>query len=132
MNLGSKSTAIVNFDGTLQNKEKEDVEAYVADGKIELQQWWSASEKQEAEIADTISVTYTKVEVVYEYSAGELTSLQGDVNKDGQFDAADAQALQAYLLAAGTLADWSAGDYDGNGRLNAVDLTMMKRELLNA
>ena len=29
------------------------------------------------------------------------------------------------------LADWQAGDLDGNGRLNAADLTLMKRELMH-
>lgn len=125
LNLGSGSKATVLFDGTLSNDE-EDVEAYVADGKVELQTWWSASEKQEAEIDDEISVTYTKVEVVYEYP-GE--SLRGDVNADGQFNIADAVALQKYLLTAGKLTDWQAGDFDENGKLNAVDLSLMKRAL---
>lgn len=130
MDLGSGSTASVSFDGTLQNKEKEDVEAYVADGKVELQQWWTASEKQEAEIADEITVNYTKIEVVYEYSGNEPEPVKGDVNKDGEFGAADVRALQAYLLAGEKLADWSAGDLDGNGKLTAADLAAMKRMML--
>ncbi len=129
MSLGSGSSATVTFDGTLQNEDKEDVEAYVADGKIELQQWWSASEKQEAEIEDEIAVKYTKVQVVYEYSA-DAEDVSGDVNADGKFDVKDAVALQKYLLTAGTLADWKAGDFDGSGRINAIDLTLMKQTLL--
>ncbi len=35
-----------------------------------------------------------------------------------------------YLLADGTLTDWQTGDFDGNGRLNAIDLTLMKRALM--
>lgn len=127
LTLGSGSTATVQFDGTLKNDDDEYIPAFVADGKIELQKWWDASEKQEAEIEDEITVTYTKVEVVYEYP-GE--SLRGDVNMDGKFDRADVVALQKYLLTAGKLADWQAGDFDGNGKLTAADLSLMKRALL--
>lgn len=56
--------------------------------------------------------------------------IQGDVNADGSFNIADAAALMRYLLADGTLADWQTGDFDGNGRLNAIDLTLMKRALM--
>lgn len=53
--------------------------------------------------------------------------LRGDVNADGVFDHADAEALNRWLLTNGTLADWTAGDMDGNSRLSAIDLTLMKR-----
>ena len=127
LTLGTGSKAIVEFDGTLQNKDKEDVAAVVADGKIELQKWWDASEKQEAEIADEITVQYTKVEVVYEYSGSQLT---GDINDDGKFDALDASALRDFLTDNTAPANWEAGDLDENGRLNAADLTLMKRMLI--
>lgn len=134
MNLGSNSTATVTFDGTLENKEKEDVEAVVADGKIELQQWWSASEKQEADQPDEITVRYTKIEVIYEYGADEeqpgQPDTKGDVNADGKLDSADAKALQAYLLTAGTLKNGKAADLDGNGCITAADLSLLKRALL--
>ena len=131
LNLGHSSTT-VTFDGTLQNEDKEDVAAVVADSKIELQQWWSASEKQEADLPDEITVNYTKIEVIYEYSADESqsSSAPGDVNADGRTDAADAAVLQKYLLTAGTLRDGKAADLDGNGIINAADLTLLKRSLL--
>ena len=56
--------------------------------------------------------------------------LRGDVNADGSFDLADAVMMQRFLLADGTLTDWQAGDFDDNGRINAADLTQMKRALL--
>ncbi len=57
--------------------------------------------------------------------------LPGDVNADGTVSAADAVALCKYLLTQlKTLPDWSAGDLDGNGRLSAADLTLLKRMLL--
>ena len=66
LKLGKGTTASVEFDGTLTNKE-DIVNAVVADGKVELQKWWDSSEKMEQEIEDTISVDYKKIEVVYEY-----------------------------------------------------------------
>ncbi len=73
--LGDKSTATVKFDGTLTkstgegaDKVSEDIEAYIADGKVELQKWWDASEKGENEGDDTIDVEYTSIQVVYEYT----------------------------------------------------------------
>ena len=138
MNLGNGSKAIVEFDGTLTREDKttgdkDDIEAYVADGKIELQQWWSSSEKAEANIEDTVSVKYTKIEVIYEYASEESPeeqSADGDVNGDQSLTVADAVALQKYLLQGGTLKSWKSGDLDGNGTLTASDLTLLKQAIL--
>ena len=58
--------------------------------------------------------------------------LRGDVNADGAFDLADVTLIRDWLLNVPDtqLADWNAGDFDENGRLDARDLTRMKRELL--
>ena len=62
-----------------------------------------------------------------------LGAASGDFNGDGAFGLADAVALQKYLLSADTdPADWKAGDMDSSGRLNAADLTLMKRRLMEA
>ena len=98
LKLGKGSTASVEFDGTLSNKE-EIVNAVVADGKIELQKWWDSSEKMEADIADVISVEYIKVDVVYEYEntpAGTEPDY-GDSNCDGTVNMADAVAIMQSL-----------------------------------
>jgi len=60
-------------------------------------------------------------------------SVRGDVNADGDFTAADLVALQKWLLCVPdvNLADWKAGDFCENDRLDAFDLSMMRRELLN-
>ena len=57
--------------------------------------------------------------------------LKGDVNADGSVSLADVIALHKYLLTElKTLPDWQAGDMDGSGRLNAADLTLLKRQLI--
>ncbi len=108
MNLGSGSTATVEFDGTL-NKDDVPVEAVVADGKLEFQKWWDASEKQES--GDVIDVKYTKIEVVYTYDNTEPTTepgsqgptaalpgtLKGDANCDGSIDIADATLVLQFI-----------------------------------
>ncbi len=112
--LGKNSLASVEFDGTLTktvDDEKEIVNAVVADGKIELQKWWDASEKAEADVEDTISVEYKKIEVIYEYeNTGEQdkteptttptepsekpsATLYGDANCDGIVSMADAASV---------------------------------------
>ncbi|MBR3969892.1 MAG: dockerin type I repeat-containing protein, partial [Ruminococcus sp.] len=123
--LGKNSLASVEFDGTLTktvDDEEEIVNAVVADGKIELQKWWDASEKAEADVEDTISVEYKKIEVVYEYeNTGEQDKTEptttpttaptkptvtttkptetpsnivyGDANCDGKVTIADATAI---------------------------------------
>ncbi|MCM1133290.1 MAG: glycoside hydrolase [Ruminococcus flavefaciens] len=98
LGLGSGSKATILFDGTL-SKDEEDVSAIIADGKIELQKWWEASEKQELEVEDIISVSYTSIQVVYEYDNSQPTTSEGDVtllgdaNEDGIVDVADAAAI---------------------------------------
>ena len=138
LSLGSGSTAIVDFDGTLNKKESDsdtvgtDVEAVVADGKIELQKWWDASEKQEAEIADTIEVTYTKVEVVYEYTASDEpdpvdgTFLKGDTDCSGIVNVADAVMLARFCAEDSEITVTAEGkrnaDTNGDGDLTAEDI----------
>lgn len=98
LNLGSGSKATVEFDGTLKNKEEE-VNAVVADGKVELQKWWDSSEKKEQELDDVIDVSYTKVEVFYEYPAEEQQPAEadmGDANCDEKVDLNDAVAILQY------------------------------------
>ncbi len=67
---------------------------------------------------------------------GEFVSeiiVRGDVNADGKLSAVDVIALQKWLLAVpdAVLADWQAGDLCEDQKLNAFDLGLMKRELLN-
>jgi hypothetical protein len=56
---------------------------------------------------------------------------EADLNGDGKFSVLDVILLQKWLLAVPdtALADWTAGDLDENGVLNAFDLAMMKHKL---
>ncbi|MCR4759968.1 MAG: hypothetical protein K5705_06825 [Oscillospiraceae bacterium] len=73
--------------------------------------------------------TYSEHEDITE----QPQKIRGDINADGVCDLADAVLLQEYLLAEeSALPDWQAGDIDENGRLNAVDLTLLKRMLVSA
>ena len=56
----------------------------------------------------------------------------GDCNLDGTFSVADVIMLQKWLLAVPDvhLDNWEAADFTKDGRLNAFDLVLMKRELL--
>ena len=127
--LGSGKTASIQFDGTLTNKAGEEVEAVIADGKVELQQWWDASEKKENGEDDVISVEYTQVQVVYEYKK-DIDSVRGDVNADGTFSIADIIMLQKWLVGSGNITDMKAGDLYEDGKINIFDLSMMKQELI--
>lgn len=57
----------------------------------------------------------------------------GDVNADGTFRIADAVLLQKWLLdyPDAKLINWKAADFKKDNQINAVDFTLMKRELLN-
>ncbi len=68
---------------------------------------------------------------IYGYAVPE--KVEGDVNADGTCSIADAVALQKWLITeAKSLADWSAGDLNCDGKLNAVDLSLLKGLLLQA
>lgn len=59
-------------------------------------------------------------------------TLNGDVNTDGNFDVADVVLLQKWLLAVPDthLANWKAGNYCDDERLDVFDLCLMKRALI--
>ncbi len=54
-----------------------------------------------------------------------------DVTADGNFNILDVIMLQKWLLNAGEINHWYAGDLHYDQRLDAFDLAMMKRELLS-
>ncbi|MBP0967225.1 MAG: dockerin type I repeat-containing protein, partial [Oscillospiraceae bacterium] len=58
----------------------------------------------------------------------------GDLSNDGKQDAADAVVLSKYLSGTGTLDGnlFFAADLNNDNRINAADLTCMKRQLIYA
>ena len=61
-------------------------------------------------------------------------TVKGDVNADGVFSIADAVLLQKWLRAVPDteLKNWSTADFNGDSRLDACDLSMMKQMLMRS
>ena len=51
-----------------------------------------------------------------------------DVNDDDIFDIADLVAMQKYINNNGVLADWKAGDLNGDNRIDVFDFCLMRGE----
>lgn len=66
-------------------------------------------------------------------TASAEEKLIGDVNEDGQCSTADVRLLSEYLLTSenGTLPDYATADLNEDAVLDARDLTLLKRMLLN-
>lgn len=58
--------------------------------------------------------------------------VRGDANHDGIFNLADVVTLEKWLLAIPDtkILKWEIADFNQDGKLNAIDLTLMKRQLL--
>ena len=56
----------------------------------------------------------------------------GDVNADGSFNVADLVMMQKFLLGAGTLTDWKAGDLCPDERIDAYDMVMMRKLIVSS
>ena len=71
------------------------------------------------------------VNVIYN-SYNQEETLLGDINNDGSFNIADIVMLQKWLLGVSdvTLPNWKAADFCEDGKLNVLDLCMMKRKLV--
>ena len=87
------------------------------------------------------SINFTGKTYVFKYSCGVLggvsitdpfETVEGDVNNDGTFTIADVVLLQKWILTKpdATLKNWKAGDLCEDGKLNVLDLCMMKRKLV--
>lgn len=74
---------------------------------------------------------YCNASLVYLLAAasGEITVI-GDVNADNKFTVADLVRLEKFLLGAGTLTDWQAGDLYNDGKLDVFDMIEMIKEII--
>lgn len=127
LKLGKGASASVEFDGTLSNKD-DIVNAVVADGKIELQQWWDSSEKKENDIEDTISVEYKKIEVVYEY---ENTGEQDKTEPTTTPTTAPTKPTVTTTKPAETPSNIVYGDANCDGKVTIADATAILQSLGN-
>lgn len=60
-----------------------------------------------------------------------LAEVQVNANADRAYSVADVVTLCKYLTTAGTLSDAAAADFNADGVVNAIDLTLMKRAILH-
>ncbi|MDD5947352.1 MAG: polysaccharide deacetylase family protein [Oscillospiraceae bacterium] len=63
--------------------------------------------------------------------AVQANPLLGDVNRDGGITVADVYAMSEVLSAQRQGGDLQTDDMDANGRIDAVDLTLLKRYVMN-
>ena len=61
---------------------------------------------------------------------GELDSLIGDVNNDSKLGAADIVELEKFLLGYGKLGKWQNADLNADERVDAFDMVLMRKLLL--
>ena len=91
---------------------------------------YSVPEGAPASPDDPDSVYCCNIAEIHIYGE-EVSSVECDVNGDGEFSVADIVALQNWLLGRknAVLADWEAADLCKDGRLNAFDLCLLRRRL---
>ena len=70
-------------------------------------------------------VNYTVMAV----KKAEEQALTGDIDDNGVLGVTDAVMLQKWLLRAGTLTNGKNADINGDGIINVIDLTLLKRML---
>lgn len=60
----------------------------------------------------------------------DVPLVRGDVDADGHFLMNDVVMLQKWIVCNSEIIDWAAGDLNGDGQLNTVDLSIMKQWML--
>ena len=141
LTLGDKVSATVKFDGTLTkttgegaDKVSEDLEATIADGKVELQKWWDASEKGESAAEDKIEVKYSSIQVVYEYAQGEapaVTTTAATTSKTTTTTTTAATTSSAASSTAGSGEKPVYGDANCDGIIDLADAVLIMQSLAN-
>ena len=103
--------------------------------------WWYDKEPSLAEVSEKPQTTTTPTQTTTTTTETttsttpkiEKNTLMGDVNLNGEAEIADVVLLTKYLCGSATLSaeQARAADMDYNGKLNAIDLTWLKRYLLS-
>lgn len=92
------------------------------------QEWNELTKDWDFEKYNTDSSVMNNVTVHFNATVG--SDVAGDVNADGVFNIADVVMMQRWLLCQGRLVSWEAGDLCQDNQINAFDLCLMKRMLL--
>ena len=84
--------------------------------------------------AEHIGAEYARIDVNGTPGYFTQAAVMGDVNNDGAFNIADAVCLAKWLRSEpdSGLNQWTNGDFNRDNRLDARDLTQMKRALMRA
>ena len=141
LTLGNKVSATVKFDGILTkstgegaDKVSEDLEATIADGKVELQKWWDASEKGESSTPDSIDVKYSSIQVVYEYAQGDAPAVSTTTTTKATTTTTASNSTTTTTAATTTSAgsgDILYGDANCDGGVDLADAVIIMQELAN-
>lgn len=141
LTLGNKVSATVKFDGILTkstgegaDKVSEDLEATIADGKVELQKWWDASEKGESSTPDSIDVKYSSIQVVYEYAQGDAPAVSTTTTTKATTTTTASNSTTTTTTATTTSAgsgDILYGDANCDGGVDLADAVIIMQELAN-
>lgn len=84
----------------------------------------------DSENGDVYNCGLDAVELTVEdIAVAVISSIPGDVNRDGKVDKADAEALATYLTKKEADIDLSAADVNGDGKVNNLDRAILTRNL---
>jgi endoglucanase len=100
-------------------------EEYPLSNSFQFQLWGEAGKSLPEVVINTIGIKTGE-----SGNLGPVTR-RGDLNDDKKVDISDVVALAKFLIGAGEIAAPANADLDGNSRINAIDLTILKRGLMN-
>lgn len=91
--------------------------------------------KSLAAVLTTATMLVSGTSIPSAFSEGKKAeSVIGDVSGNGMFDAFDVSLFQKWLLSKpeAKLSNWKNADMNGDSKLNSVDLTLMKKALIDS
>ncbi len=82
-------------------------------------------------IADSEEYNLTVKDGIFHHAEEvQMSTVNGDVDNDGEFAFADIIGLRKYLVGKGSITCMNNADLNGDGRINVFDICIMKRMLL--
>lgn len=128
-----KTNVINVLNCFVSSKSECEANAEGADKSVVLIKSESDIKKMAKDISDVFVNNNSELYGGYPVFPWQLKTVAGDCNSDGEFNIADAVALQKWILAApeAELKNWQAADLCEDGAINTFDLVMMKRLLIS-